>query len=88
MDRLGMLIRGHIDKLGIDQQEFAEGCELSPSELSRIIGGSRRDLKQSTLLKLSRGLGVTVDELLADGKTPGGKESRRKTGVAAPGKAT
>ena len=67
--------------LGLTQEELAERCSLTRGHIAMIEESRRSQLQSDTLLKLSRGLGVTVDELLNGGE-------QRMPGVPAPGKAS
>ena len=82
---LGVFVAERLTKLGLTQRELAERTGISEGEVSRIVSADRVSPRGDTLLKLSRGLGVTVDDLLNLGAEEDGK---RTTGVATPGKAT
>ena len=81
---LGLFIREGRGRLGLSLRQAAEKWQLDKSELSRIESRERVNPGGQTLLKLSRGLGVSVDTLL----TLGEEDEVRTTGVATPGKAT
>ena len=61
---IGITLRTYRQEHDLSQQEMGERCGLSHSAISRIESGDRTELKLGTLLKLSSGLGITVDELL------------------------
>ncbi len=61
---LGKFITEERIRLGLTQQQAADKWGMSRAELSMIEAGHRTDPRGNTLLKLSRGLGVTVDRLL------------------------
>ena len=76
---IGITLRSYRAEHNLSQQELGARCGLSHSAISRIESGDRTELKVGTLLKLSGGLGITVDELLkeapernhGDGRTSG-----------------
>ncbi len=81
----GVFIREGRRRLGLSLKQAAALWDIDKAELSRMESGQRANPGANTLLKLSNGLGVTVDELLRSG---GGEErALRKTGSAVPGKA-
>lgn len=84
---IGAYIRETREAQGLSLSKAAQAWGIDKAHLSLIESGQRSQLQADTLLKLSRGLGVTVDELLtrANGQTGDGK---RKPGVARPGTAT
>lgn len=43
--------------------EIAAACGLSRSFVTRIVGGKRRKLSAETLMRLARGLGVSMEFL-------------------------
>ena len=51
---------------GLSQQEVAERGDLSLSLVAKLEQGKKADPRASTLVKLSRALGVTVGALLDD----------------------
>ena len=84
---LGVFVAERLTKLGLTQRELAENTGVSESEISRLVSGERGSaMSLKTALKLSKGLSVTVDELLIVVNKQGG--NARTTGVATPGKAT
>lgn len=66
---LGSYVRERRRALKLPLPKAAAQWGLSKSALWRVEEEERIDLRGSTLLKLARGLGITVDELLekADG---------------------
>ncbi len=83
----GVFIRERREALGLSLKRAAELWKVDKAELSRMEGGGRTNPGANTLLKLSNGLGVTVDELLRSGG--GGEETALRTSsVGGPGKAT
>ncbi|KKM95371.1 hypothetical protein LCGC14_1188950 [marine sediment metagenome] len=84
---LGVFVAERLETLGLTQRELAESTGVSESEISRLVSGDRGSaMSLKTAMKLSRGLIVTVDELLIIVNKQG--ETARATGVATPGKAT
>ena len=81
---LGVFVADRLAELGLTQRELADRTGISEGEVSRIVSADRVSPRGDTLLKLSRGLGVTVDALL----TLGEEDGKRPTGMATPGKAT
>ncbi len=71
---IGTTLRSYRQEHDLSQQELGERCGLSHSAISRIESGDRTQLMLGTLVKLSAGLGMTVDELLerANGDRPDG----------------
>ncbi|KKM88468.1 hypothetical protein LCGC14_1258450 [marine sediment metagenome] len=61
---MGHVVVERLQKLGITQRDLAERSGLSEAEVSRIVSAERPNPGGQTLLKLARGLGITVDELL------------------------
>ena len=56
---LGKILKERREKLGITQKELADFCDLSHNGISRIeIGNS--DIKLSTLLKMSKIIGINL----------------------------
>lgn len=50
---------------GMTQELLSEATQLDPGEISRLERGVRNP-RLSTIVRISRGLGVTPSELLAD----------------------
>ena len=72
---LGIFVVERLDELGMSQRELAAESGLTESAISRIISAERRNPGGETLLKLARGLGVTVDTLLSP---PGADTTTKK----------
>ncbi len=83
----GVFIREGREGLGLSLKQAAALWEIDKAALSRMESGRQSNPGANTLLKLSRGLGVTVDELLRAGDSPREETGLRRTGVAAPRKA-
>jgi transcriptional regulator with XRE-family HTH domain len=49
---------------GLTQEALADATQLDPGEISRLERGSR-DPQLRTIVRIARGLGVPVSELLA-----------------------
>ena len=81
---LGSFVRVGREAQGLSLRQAAIAWKIEKGHLSLIEAGLRTQLQAGTLLKLSRGLGVSVDTLL----TLGEEDGARTTGVATPGKAT
>ena len=81
---LGSFVRVGREAQGLSLRQAAIAWKIEKGHLSLIEAGLRTQLQAGTLLKLSRGLGVSVDTLL----TLGEEDGVRTTGVATPGKAT
>ncbi len=64
---LGSFVREERNKLGLSVHEAAERWGLTESALYMIERGERTKLQPDTLVKLARGLGLTIEDLL--GKT-------------------
>ena len=62
---IGITLREYRQEHDLSQQELGELCGLTHSAISRIESGSRTELRMGTLLKLSQGIGITIDELVA-----------------------
>ena len=60
---LGQLVRSERLKQGLSQRELAERTGLSPSILSKLESGQQAVVRDETLNKLSRGLGLNIDNL-------------------------
>ena len=50
----------------ISQRSFADLCDLSNAEISRIESGERKYLSVETLIKLSKGIGIPLMELIEE----------------------
>ena len=48
------------------QRKFADLCELPNSEISRIESGERKNPPIETLVKLSKGMGIPLMELIEE----------------------
>ena len=81
---IGQQLQDWRAKENITQEEAAVRIGIARGHIAMIEEGRRNHLQAGTLLKLSRGLGVSVDTLL----TLGEEDGVRTTGVATPGKAT
>ena len=79
---LGIFVVKRLSELGMTQRELAAESGLTESAISRIISAERKNPGGYTLLKLARGLGVTVDTLLnsedADVPNKGNSKKRGK----------
>ena len=62
---IGITLREYRKEHDLSQQELGDLCDLNHSAISRIESGGRTDLRMVTLLKLSQGIGISVDELIA-----------------------
>ena len=79
MGTLGTFIRRKREKLGLGLLEAAAAWGMTQGSLSMIERGERTKPQSDTLIKLARGLGITIDELLGeatgrnhgDGRTSG-----------------
>ena len=65
-----MLVKDRLKKLrenqGITRYELAKRARCPTTTVDNIELGRRQDPQLSTLIKLARGLGITVSELLKD----------------------
>ena len=90
---LGIFVVKRLGELGMTQRELAAESGLTESAISRIISAERKNPGGETLLRLARGLGVTVDALLngeeaADVLNKGNSKKRGKSrATAGPGSA-
>ena len=48
----------------ISQRSFADLCDLSNTEVSRIESGERNNPSIETLIKLSKGMGIPLMEII------------------------
>ena len=71
---LGRQVRKRRTRQGLSQEQLAERADLHWTHISGIERG-QYDLKLSTLIRLSRGLGVTLSDLFAGVPVP---RARRK----------
>ena len=53
MKRIGLLIQNYLDKEKISQKKLSEKCNLSDSEISRIISGKRENPNWISLCKIA-----------------------------------
>ena len=53
-------------RLGLSQRRLAILCDLSNTEISRIESGERKYLSVETLIKLSKGMGMPLMELIQE----------------------
>jgi len=60
---LGQLVRSERLKQGLSQRELAERTGLAPSILSKLERGQQTVVRDETLKKLARGLGLDADVL-------------------------
>lgn len=63
---MGETIADRLLELSMSQRALAERAGISEAAVSRILSGDRAFPRGDTLLKLARGLGITVDELLKE----------------------
>ncbi len=88
---LGIFVVERLTELGLTQRQLAEQSGLSEGEISRIVSAERKNPGGATLVKLARGLGVTVDTLLnpqdADVPNKGQKKEKKTRTVAGTGDA-
>lgn len=62
---LGKRIEGLIREKGLKTREVAHDADMDVENLRKYIKG-RQEMKVSTMLKITRALGVTVAELFAE----------------------
>ena len=55
-------------ELGLSQEQLAKKADVTYSALSKIEAGYHTDPRVSTLLRISRALDVTIDDLMSDVK--------------------
>ena len=63
MNELGRRIRERREELGLNLIQGGQRCGLSFAALSQIETGKRENPRIDTLLKISRGLGISLEEL-------------------------
>lgn len=63
LKNLADLILAEINRLGCTYLEFANICELSESEIGRILGHRKKDICVSTLLKICENTSITILDL-------------------------
>jgi transcriptional regulator with XRE-family HTH domain len=63
--QFGKNVRRVRTEAGMTQQALADAIQMLPSEVSRIERGGR-DPQLFTMLRVARGLGVPLRELVAD----------------------
>ena len=61
--KLGLKIRQLREEIGIDQKSFAFDCEIGRTQLYMIENG-KTNPRLLTLMKIARGLEISVDQLL------------------------
>jgi transcriptional regulator with XRE-family HTH domain len=61
--KLGENIKALREGRGQTQEELAGKCDLHPTEIGRVERGTR-DVRLSTVVRVARGLRVSVSELL------------------------
>lgn len=64
-------LRKNIDMLLVEKDitysNLAEHCEISVSTLNSLMNGNSKDCNMSTIIKIAKALGVTIDELVGAG---------------------
>ena len=72
MGKLGAFVTERRKAEGLTQEQAASAWRLTRGELSMIERGHRTRLQPDTLLRLARGLGISIEELLtaANGDMP------------------
>ncbi|MCJ8290003.1 MAG: helix-turn-helix transcriptional regulator [Crocinitomicaceae bacterium] len=63
LQKLGLKIKHIREKKGFDQKSFAFDCEIGRTQLYMIENG-KTNPRLLTLMKIARGLEISVDELL------------------------
>ena len=75
---LGSFVRVGREAQGLSLRQAAIAWKIEKGHLSLIEAGLRSELQAGTLLKLSRGLGVTIDEILTAKETPRPVDANRE----------
>ncbi|MCG8400276.1 MAG: helix-turn-helix transcriptional regulator [Firmicutes bacterium] len=57
-------LRQIMHERGLTQADVARMCDIHTSLMNEIYHGKRKTLGMNTLIKLSRGLGVSIDNLV------------------------
>lgn len=70
MTALSAFVKERRELKGILPEDFAKACDLNPSMISRIEGGQVERPRQKTLVKLAKGLGLSIEELQNLCKSP------------------
>lgn len=61
--RMGLAVRNARKLLGMTQSEVARASNLTQATISRIEDGKIRNLRLSTIIELSLGLGLTPNDI-------------------------
>jgi transcriptional regulator with XRE-family HTH domain len=68
--KIGRIVQNYLDESGMSQRQFAKKCGLSNGYISMIVNGANPKTGKplvpslSALMCLSRGIGISFDELL------------------------
>jgi transcriptional regulator with XRE-family HTH domain len=71
--RIGSVLRQARLQAGLSMRDLERRCGLASGEISQIETGRRKDPGFSVVLKVARGIGISLDELAArfeDGSAP------------------
>jgi transcriptional regulator with XRE-family HTH domain len=58
-------LRSHRQAAGLSQEQLADRTKLHPTEISRLERAAREP-RLGTMLKLAKGLGISIEKLVAD----------------------
>ena len=70
---LAELLREKRKGLNLGQEDLARKCDLKLGVVMKIEQGTVTDPRWSTMVKLAKGLGCTLDDFVADEKGRGRK---------------
>ena len=65
-ESLGNKVRRRRYELGLTQEEVSQRTGLSTGHISDIENGNRKQIQSKTIMKLAKGLGMTLEDLLTD----------------------
>lgn len=65
-ESLGNKVRRRRYELGLTQEEVSQRTGLSTGHISDIENGNRKQIQSKTIIKLAKGLGMSLEALLGN----------------------